>query len=496
MEINDKTIRTMIAEIKKSSLSEKKQVSTSIAKRVLKNFLSLSAANVITRGLGFVSTAYLARTLGVNGFGKIGFALAVVAYFQLIVNMGLNTFGTREVARHPEKVKRYVSHILAIRLPLSFFAYGLLALFVYFLPKPAEMKQLLLLYGLGLFIFSFTLDWVFQGLERMEFTALGQVLTNLVYTAALFVFVKSPDDVLKVPAFLMLGGLAGFTMLGLIFSKWFGFFRPRMDIGFWKEMLHQSLPMWFSAFMISIYYSFDTIMLGFMKDMNVVGWYNAAYKIILLIIGFQGLVNQSIFPRLSKLWSVKNFTQLEPFIHTVMSFMFLISLILITSCLTFGAPLVRLIYGNEFQNAVFAFMLLSFTAFLVYNESVTAPFLYACNQQSQHLVSVSVGASVNLILNILLIPRFSFYGAAVATIVAEIFVFSFLLYFSLRVVRIDFKIVYLKNLLAFAFALPILFLPRFHLFIKFLVFIAILLGVRLNSFKSNIKSILNLTEDN
>ena len=84
----------------------------STTRRILKNFVSLSFSQIVTKALGLVSVAYLARVLGAEGFGKIGFAQAILAYFMLLVNLGLSTLGTREVARNREEISRYVNNIL------------------------------------------------------------------------------------------------------------------------------------------------------------------------------------------------------------------------------------------------------------------------------------------------------------------------------------------------------------------------------------------------
>lgn len=446
---------------------------------IVKNFSWLALSQIISKGVGFIASIYLARVLVAEGLGKLGFAGAILSYFGLIESLGLETFGIREIARNAKEVyKKYVNNILTIKLVTSIISFGLLLIFIYFIPQSLEIKKLILFSGFALLVSAFALDWFFRGIEKMEWVAFSQIFYSFCYLGLIFLIIKSPEQLLKIPLISISVSIITTCILLFVFTKKFGPIKLNFDFSLWKKILKQSLPMGFSVIMITIYYNFDHIMLGFMKNMEVVGWYEVAYKIILLIICIQSLINQSIFPALSRLWSSKQIEKLKKFVNTGMSYMFLLSLIIIIFSLCIGRYIITLIYGPGFQNSIIIFMLLAFTAFLVYNETITAPLLLASNKQSQYLVGVGVGAIVNLILNALLIPKFSYYGAAVATIIAEIFVFSFLFYFSLKIVKIDFKKVWLYNLISFFIPLPIMIL-NLNVINKFSVFIILFLLLNL-----------------
>ena len=119
----------------------------SMGQRIAKNFFSLSISKLITSIGTFSIIVYLARTLLPSGFGKINFALIVISYFGLISNMGLSTLGVREIAKDHNKLKKYIENIVSLRVILGIISYLFLLLFVFLLPKPLELKALILLYG-------------------------------------------------------------------------------------------------------------------------------------------------------------------------------------------------------------------------------------------------------------------------------------------------------------------------------------------------------------
>jgi len=401
----------------------------STPRQILKNFVSLSFSQIVTRVLGLISVIYLARVLGVEGFGKIGFAKSILSYFMLLVNLGLNIVGTREVARNRENSNIYVNNILTIRLIASIAAYSLLTIFVYFIPKPAEMKKLILLFGINIFVFAFTIDWFFQGIERMEFIAISEITRSIVSIGLIFWIIKSPWQLLQVPLIQVGTGIFAIVILFSIFFKNFGTVKPEFDFIFWKQILKQSLPMGFSLFMISIYYNFDRVMLGFMKDETIVGWYNAAYNIILVVTTLPNLIVKSFFPLLSHIYRYKK--KMPSIIGKYLKIMFSIGIPFGFGGTVLASSIIDLVYGRTYTNAILPLQILSWNIVAVFISMAFANPLLAWDKQNIYMKIIAGGAITNLLFNFLLIPKFGIGGASVATVLAEVAVFS-VAYFEIR----------------------------------------------------------------
>jgi O-antigen/teichoic acid export membrane protein len=402
----------------------------SIKKTVLKNFFSLSFSEVISNGLKFVSVIYLARILGAEGFGKINFATATLAYFMLLVNLGLHTYGIREIARDKERMKKYINNILTIKLLSSVFAFLLVAVFVYFLPKPAEIKKLILFFGFSLFTFSFTIDWVFMGIQEMEYIALARIAQNFIYVALIVSLVKMPDQILSVP-FLHLGSaLVAVLILMTVFVRKHGSFQLDFDLSFWKHILSQAFPMALSIIAIQIYLNFDTVMLGFMKSEGEVGWYSAAYKVIIILLLAGGIYYNTIFPVISNLYK-KSVEKLKHLMQFTLSLMILAIVPMLVIGTIFAAQIIGLIFGDGYQESVVVFRILLWNVAAVLLNSLFGRCLLGCNRQKYHLACVSGGGLVNLILNFILIPPLGIKGAAIATVAAETTVL-FMFYFGTK----------------------------------------------------------------
>ena len=433
--------------------------------KILRNFSFLLGADLITKALGFISVIYLARVLTVEGFGKIEFAQAIIVYFVLLVNQGLDLWGVREIAKGQEKIKEIANNVLSIRFFLSLLAYGLLVIFVLLINKPWDVKQLILLYGLSIFTFSFTLNWFFQGIERMEFIALGQLMNQLLYVGGIFIVVKNSSYVFQVPLIKFIAAFFSLCLLAFLFFKLNGSFKLSLNPSAWKEIFKQSLPMGFSLIVVQIYYNLDTIMLGFIKGEKEVGWYNAAYKIVLIFIGFAGIFGNAVFPVLSRYYKESR-EKLQNIIRQSSRVTLFFGIPIATGICSFSREIIQIVYGSSYLKGSVALQILIWSVFTIYANVPFAFLLLASEKQKEYMYAVGLGALVNLTLNFILIPRYSLLGASIATITCEILVLSLILFYSRGLVKVPLSEYLAKGLVSsFLMGLTLYLLP-FNLFLK------------------------------
>jgi O-antigen/teichoic acid export membrane protein len=448
---------------------------------VLKNFISLTSADFFNKALAFLGVVYLARVLRADGFGKIEFAQAIMVYFLLVVNQGLSVYGAREIAKDKTRIKTYVDHIITVRLLLSLVSYVLLAIFVLWINQPAEVKRLLLIYGFTFFSFSFTLDWVFQGIEKMEYMALGRMINQVVYVGGLFLLVKNWDQLLRVPVIRVVAAITGAMILLYAFIKRYGNMKLSYDLNLWKQIFKQSISMGVSFVVIQLYYTFDSVMLGFMKGTAVVGWYNAAYKIVLLFLGFASLFGTTIFPVLSRYYKESS-TKLSQFVLRCSRLNIFFGLPIAVGGTILSGQIIHFVYGSAYQSSILPLQILIWSVFTVYFNCSFAFCLLACDKQKEYMYSVIAGAIVNLILNFMLIPKYSMLGASIATMVCEIITLGLILFYSKRIVKAIPGIDLLKIFGASAFMGVVLyFLPGnllFKVFIGIFVYLGTMITLR------------------
>lgn len=408
------------------------------AQRIIKNTISLLTGDIFAKLLVFVVIVYLARVLGPGSFGKINFAMAIVAYFTLIADLGLPIVGTREVARERGKIKDYLARILTLRLCLAVFGLGLLALITFFLDKPIEIKYLIILYGLGLIPSALLLDWAFQGVEKMEYIGLGRILASVVYMGLVLWFVKSYEQLLLVPCFQVAGNLLAAGLLISIFVKNFGLPKLKFNFTLWRRLILQALPIGFSLVMTQIFYNIDTVILGFMRSNEEVGYYNAAYKIILFLILLIGAYHEAIFPLISSYYKT-SLDSLRKLLSITEKLMVTVAIPLAVGGTILASSIMNSLFGAKYANGVIAFQILIWAVLIVCINTGYSRGILACKKENWYMAGTTIPAIVNVTFNLILIPRLGITGAAIATVLAEASGFIVMYVGFKKVLNVPFK---------------------------------------------------------
>jgi len=405
-------------------------------KRALKNLFSLSGAFLLSSAVGFAATAFIARRLTSIGYGRIAFAQALLAYFSLIGDLGLNRFGTREIARTREKVRDIVNGVVTLQLSFSLLATLMMVLFCLLISRPREDKVILALYSLYIILASLSLDWAFKGREKMGMVAVSQIMASVTYAVLIFLFLRGQEDIFLVPIFYLVSVALRVVFLAAAHLRRFGLVRLVFDMDFFRSALKVGIPFFFSIVMIQVYYNLDTVMLGFMKGDRIVGLYNAAYRIIMVLIGIGSLLAETFFPLFSRFFR-ESPEKLETILDVSVKVYCTLAFPLAVGGIILARPLIVLIFGAGYEGSTAPFRILILTVAVIYVSFTFGFTNMACDRERRYMVGVGIGALVNILLNAVLIPSFDMRGAAVATLASEVVVLIYMLLSAREVVKIN-----------------------------------------------------------
>ncbi len=389
----------------------------STARRIARNVGALTLARGVTLLLTLAMVAHVTRALGAQGYGVLGFGLALYGFFALAARPGLETLAVRELAREHGRVRELAADVTSLQLALALAASVLYASVVAGLERPPVERAALWAIGLPLLIQPFALDWVYQGVERMGVLAVRNVAASALQLAAALVLVRSPDDLVWAAA---IQGVALAVVSGALwvaFRRDFGRIRLRVDLGAWRALLRPALPIAASALMILIYYSLDKLMLSGMRGDRAVGLYEAAYRWVMVALVPATIFVQAFFPTLSAAHGDRDRMagQARAFARVNLG----IGLPIALGGTLLAGPLVVLLAGAEFAPAGPVLALLMVNVGVVYLNLALGQPLLAWDLQTPYFWAVGAGALVNVVLNVLLIPPLGAMGAAWATLGAE-----------------------------------------------------------------------------
>lgn len=393
----------------------------------IKNIIILSSGEIISRGINFLSFAYLARVISLSDFGTIGFGTALVNFLLNLVNFGLDRICLKEVSQNRELASNYLINISIIRIVLSCISFFIYLLILFF---NSNFNLPLVILGLTIFTTGLSLNYFAKAIEYFKVITINQILISILTIVLYFIFVRNNTDFII--AVLILVGVSFISNL-LFLHKLKGYIvniKSKFSLNLIKQLILSSYPLFISSLMIAIYYFADTIMLGFIKTEYEVGIYSAANKIFLLLIIPFSIIVSVFLPTIAKNIKLVDRNFLYYYI-----FMIFIGVFLGIIVYLYASEIIVLIFGNSFLSSVLPLKILALNTILVgINMSIGEP-LTVWGNQKQYLIAVSIGAFTNIILNLIFIPKFSYNGAAFTTLLSELSVFIILsyLFYNIRV---------------------------------------------------------------
>lgn len=429
------------------------------AQRIIKNTLSLLLSGIFSQAVGFVAVIYLARILSPEGFGMINFALAATAYFMMLSSLGLPFVGPRELARNRNNFKAPTVNFIILRLIMTVVSFTLLLGVVWFLPKAAEVKWLIFLYGLMLWPSAALLDWVFQGLEKMEYTGLARILPAALYLLMILLWVRHADDILRIPVLQVLTLTLTAGLLWWLFWRHYGSLLFRPDWPYIRRMFRASLTIGMTSLLNLVIFNAPLLFLGFLRGDAEVGFYSAGLKLALVLIAGAAAYFDAVYP-LGAQYYQTSLTQLLRLQTYSVKLVFAFAIPMVIGGIMLAEPIILLIYGAQYEPAVIGFQGLVVFAALNMLNMVFGRGLWFSDQQNVLMRIMLVLAVLNLTLNGVLITVAGMRGAVLATILTEVAAFIFQYRAFCRVVAVPVRPYLSKPLLAGGMMLLVLWLTR------------------------------------
>ena len=400
-----------------------------VTQRILKNTGILSVSQIISYILVFFYTIYIARYLGAEGFGILSFAIAIVGIFNILTDLGISTLTVRDVARDKSLGPKYFGNGLMIKGILSVASFSLIVLTINLLNYPPETITVVyfialstILGSISSFIFS-----IFQAHEKMEFQGLGQILNSILMFSGVIIAIAYSLDVVGFSFVYFITGLVS-LIYGMIIYVW-KFSLPPIEIDhvFWSKLLKNAIPFGLAGIFVTIYYWIDSVMLSIMVGNEIVGWYNASYKFIYLFLSFQSLFIISIFPVLSSFYKTSK-ESLKFAFERSFKYMLIISIPIAVFVTITADKIILLIYGPGYIPSIVALQILIWTVIFMFINGLSGNFLGSIDQQPIVTKVTGIAAIANIILNLLLIPKFNYVGCSYATVFTELMILPILVY--------------------------------------------------------------------
>ena len=407
----------------------KSLANTEDKKRLLSNFFSLSVLQGANYILPLITLPYLVRVLGVEYFGLLAFATATVMYFQILTDYGFNLTATREISIHrhdKEKVIEIFSSVMTIKVILMFVSFFLLSILVFSFEKfSKDALVYFLTFGtvIGQVLFPV---WFFQGMERMKYITYLNILSKVIFTIAIFVFVQEQSDYYLVPFLTSVGFLvAGIWSLYLV-KKEFDVSFSFQKVETIKHYLVDGWHVFLSQFQISLFSSSNIIILGLFINNTAVGYYSAAERIMRAVAGLTVPVTGTIFPRISNLMKI-NRTKAIFELRKILKVGGVIYTFVAMLIIIFAKEIIELIYSQNSSDSILLLQIMAIVPLTIFlNNIFGTQIMLNMNKEKEFFLVLFWGGILNLLICSVLTYFYSFLGTTIALLVVEVFIMLYM----------------------------------------------------------------------
>ncbi|MGN0203129.1 MAG: flippase [Coprococcus sp.] len=386
---------------------------------IKKNFMYNVIYQIMLIILPLITTPYISRVLGSDGVGTYAYTYTVANYFMLAAMLGVKNYGNRSIAAVRDNkalLGKIFWQIYGLQFLCSIIA--LTAYFGYVFFFEENYRTIALIQGIYVLSGLLDISWFFFGLEEFKITVFRNIAVRLISLACIFIFVRTRSDLWKYTLIMTLGILCSQGYLWLYIRRMVDWYQPKAaDM---LKHLRSELILFIPIIAVSLYKMMDKIMLGQMSTIHQVGYYESSEKILNIPLGVITALGTVMLPRMSNLVAKGKIKESTRYIYNSMLFAMFLAAAMMFGIAGVAEDLVPVFLGEEYMPCILLLRVMTPTIpFIAWANVIRTQYLIPNHEDRSYIISVVLGAVVNLCINILLIPRLDAMGAVIGTVCAE-----------------------------------------------------------------------------
>ncbi len=398
----------------------------SVKKKSLKlNFILNAILTVSTFLFPLITFPYVSRMLLPEGLGKVDFAISVATYLSMFAQLGIPTYGIRICSQESDdkiQLSRTVHELLFINTAMCILTYSVFAVALFTIPKFTEDKLLFIITATTVLFNAIGAEWLYRAIEQYKYITIRSIVFKFVALIAIFALVHSPED------YHVYSGIAIFATSA---SNILNFINLRKHVSMRylggydiKRHIKPVLLFFAMSCATTVYTYLDTIMLGFIKDDDAVGYYTVAVKIKTILVSLITSLGTVLMPRASYFIAHNEMDKFRAIIKKAISFVMLAAVPFTVYFILFASEGITFLSGDEYRASVLPMQIVMPTLIFIGLSNISGiQMLIPMGREKSVLYSVMIGAIANLIVNCFTIPLFGATGAAIGSLTAEAVVF-------------------------------------------------------------------------
>ena len=369
-----------------------------------------------------VLTIMISRKLGVDIFGGYSFLNTVILTSVVVANFGLDTHMVRELSRNKAAGTQVLWSVLGFKIISSILVILCVnGLFIFFL-KNQETLKALPFYSFVICLNSLSQSFWYYGdaFNKFQFHSFLWAFSNILKIPLVWGLISFEPGLSSVIFALIAAELISLFTAAYFIQRSFNIFPVTWSLNILPFLFKHAWPLAVISILSVLYFRVDTIMLEVMKGERVVGIYSAAYKVVELLIVIPGTICIVTLPGLAVTY-MNNIQAFRKSSRNTLALLGTTGAILGLFIYLFSTQIILFFYGSEFSNSIKSLSVLSGTIFFLFMNGFMAYIMIAMNKEMNVVGILILSTIINIIFNYFLIPQYSHVGAAISTLISEIF---------------------------------------------------------------------------
>ncbi len=409
--------------------------------KILRNTSYLTGAFVLQKIISFLYYTVVVNHIGVSRSGEYDPLKSLIPIALILIDFSLSQVVTREIARSPQRLKSILGNVLGLKLLFTLVvmtAFGFVTNFGNF-SQDVQSSLYLVALIVGFDTFTLTFFAVLRGLQNMKFEAMGMILNQVLAVGIGYTTLRLDLGLRGIFFATLLGSVANFAWSTFSLRR-FAKVWPRLQWDVWliKELLKMALPFAIAAMLVKVYTYTDRYLLLIQKGRDAVGFYAVAHKLTFALEFLPSAFAAGLYPAMSNFY-INSKEKLADTFERAIVYMMILSVPMSLGIFVLASSFVGLAFNEFFAASADPLRILILSLPVIFMNFPVGTLLNASNRTKYNTVSMAVTVLVNISLNALLITRFSYMGAAAATLVSGTVLFGMGMYWVRNVITVPWQ---------------------------------------------------------
>lgn len=379
--------------------------------------------------LPLITTPYISRVLGAEAIGIYSYTLSIVTYFILFGSLGIAMYGQREIAYCQEdKKNRSKTFIEIATLKVVTMLIAMVVFYMIYI-NGTQYQMYYKIFLLELIANCFDISWFFQGIEEFKRTVTRNIIVKLISVILIFALVKTTNDLSIYIFIYVLSTLIGNLSLWFYLPKYIEKV-DKKELKIFKH-LKPTIALFIPQIAIQIYTVLDKTMIGqIILDKSEVGYYEQAQKVIKILLTIVTSLGTVMLPRMANTFANGEKEKLRNYMKNSFNFVFFLAFPILFGVLGVSSNFVPIFFGKGYDKVIVLMNVISPILLMIGMSNIMGmQYLMPTKKTREFTISVTLGAIINFLLNLLLIGNYMSIGASIATVIAEATVTGMQIYF-------------------------------------------------------------------